>query len=188
MQIEHQSDAHGVSAEKPPDPPSALTSRWAKWNPRHWLRVILMADDTPHNIALGTAIGVFVGLTPTWVIQTALILLVAAITRPFFKFNIVAAVVAGQVTNPITNIPIYWCEYVVGTWFVQSGDVTFDRFAELFRDQTWNQWWIDVKLLAVDIGKPLLVGSAIVATLSALVTYPLIKRLVHRMKQRRPSS
>jgi uncharacterized protein (DUF2062 family) len=157
----------------------------AKWNFRHLLRVILGADDTPHRIALGTSVGIFVGLTPTFLIQTPLVLLVALVTRPFFKFNVLAAVIAGQITNPLTNIPIYWGQYIVGTWFVGDGGVTFDRFTELFEDQSWSEWWGGVKLLALDIGWPLLAGSAIVAPLSAAAIYPLMRTLVERTQARR---
>ncbi len=160
-------------------------SSWlAKWNFRHLLRVVLGADDTPHRIALGAAIGMFVGLTPTPLLQTPLVLLVALVCRPFFKFNVLAAVIAGQITNPLTSLPIYWGEYVVGSWFVGDGGVTFERFSDLFGNQSWGEWWGGAKLLAADIGKPLLVGSAIVSTLSAAATYPIVLKLAKNVQKR----
>ena len=75
--------------------------RW--WSdPRQWLRALLMLDDTPHHIALGTALGVFIAFTPTVGIQMILVLLLAMLVRPFFRFNNVAGLIAVYITNPVT--------------------------------------------------------------------------------------
>ena len=51
--------------------------RW--WtSPRNVLRHILMLQDSAHSIALGTAIGVFLGMTPTVGIQMLLVVVLAA--------------------------------------------------------------------------------------------------------------
>ena len=44
-------------------------------SPRALLNTILRLDDTPQSIALGTAIGMFVGLTPMVGLQMAIVLL-----------------------------------------------------------------------------------------------------------------
>jgi uncharacterized protein (DUF2062 family) len=75
-------------------------------NPRTLLRTILSLDDTPHQIALGAAIGMFIAMTPTIGIQMALVMLVALLTRPFFHFNRVAALVMVYLSNPITMVPL----------------------------------------------------------------------------------
>lgn len=165
--------------------PASRSHAWrSKWSFRHLLRVILGADDTPHRIALGTAIGMFVGLTPTPLLQTPLVLLTALICRPFFKFNILAGIIAGQITNPLTSIPIYWVEYLVGASFVGDGGATFERFSELFGNPSWGEWWGGVKLLAVDVGRPLFVGSAIVSIGCGLATYPIVKKLAENVQKR----
>src|SRR3990172_6945415 len=80
--------------------------RW--WTrPRTFIRHILLADDTPHSIALGTAIGTFIGLTPTGGVQMLLVMLVAFLCRPLFRFNQIAALLMVYISNPLTAVPIY---------------------------------------------------------------------------------
>ena len=99
--------------------------------PREFLRTILMLDDTPHSIALGTAIGMFIGMTPTVGIQMGLVLIFAFLVRPLFSFNKVAAVLTVYISNPFTVAPIYWGCYKLGTVFVE-GNVTYEDFAAEF--------------------------------------------------------
>lgn len=160
----------------PPPPKLSL------WDPRQWLRAVLEINDTPHRIARGSAIGMFIALTPTVGMQMLEVAIVALICRPFFTFNIPAAIIAVWVSNPLTTIPIYWGLYVVGTWIVGPADITFKDFGALFHYKGWEQWLHTVKTLFIDIGKPMLVGTAIVATISAILTYPIVLRLAQRVE------
>ena len=82
-------------------------SRLRKWwrDPRTLLRTILMLDDTSHSIALGSAIGMFIGLSPTGGIQMMLVMLTSLLTRKFFRFNVMAALIMVYISNPLTAIP-----------------------------------------------------------------------------------
>src|SRR5688500_14290949 len=90
--------------------------RW--WtNPRTILRHVSMLDDTRHAIALGSAIGMFIGLTPTGGIHMLLVLGMAWLCRPFCKFNQIAGLLAVYVSSPLTAIPIFWADYRMGAFF-----------------------------------------------------------------------
>lgn len=141
-------------------------------SPRSIMRYILMLDDTPHSVALGTAIGVFIGLTPTVGIQMILVMLLAAATGRLFQFNRVAALLAVYISNPLTMVPLYWFLYWVGTWFV-PGHRSHSDLKELDFHNS-EEWWNTISTLFVDFGTPLLVGTAIVATIGGLVTYPVM--------------
>lgn len=154
-------------------------------SPRTVLRYILMLDDTPHSIALGTAIGMFVGLTPTVGIQMLLVVLVAALTRPFFQFNRVAALVTVYISNPVTMVPLYWFLYCVGKFFV-GGELHRDALEDILRYDGFAQWWETLTTLLVDLGLPLLLGTAIVAPLGGIATYPLMRWLLHNVAGQRP--
>ncbi len=151
-------------------------------DPRLWLRALLMLDGTSHQIALGAAIGMFVALTPTVGIQMVLVLLIAMLTRSLFRFNKVAALIAVYVSNPLTVVPIYWFNYTIGTIYFPS-TISKDEFAKIFEYHGLQEWWNSMTRLFVDLGVPLLTGSFIVATIGGLVTYPLILRILKRMKQ-----
>ena len=154
--------------------------RW--WSsPRTLLRYILMLDDIPHSIALGTAIGMFIGLTPTVGIQMILVMLVAGLTSRLFQFNRVAALLTVYISNPLTVVPIYWALYKVGTIFV-GGNLSPEDFARMM-DQ---QWWDTIVMLFVEVGEPLLVGTCIVATIGGLVTYPVIRWLLRSFPDDEP--
>lgn len=150
-----------------------------RMTPRALLRSILMLDDTPHSIALGAAIGMFVGMTPTVGIQMLIVLFVAFLARPFFSFNRIAAVLTVYVTNPFTIIPIYWFNYQVGTVFVPSS-VTYEDFVAVVQFDRKGDWLSRAMSLISELGSPLLIGCLVVATLCSLLTYPSMRWLIRR--------
>lgn len=164
---------------RPPDPPLVGSSAtpWWRTTPRAVLRQVLMLEDTPHSIALGTAIGMFIGMTPTVGIQMLLVIVTALICAPFFRFNRVAAILTVYISNPVTMIPLYWMNYKVGTLFV-SGNVSRERFAQIFHYEGLSEWCSTIVSLVVEVGWPLLIGSFVVATVSGLATYPLMRWLL----------
>ena len=83
--------------------PKGSSLKW--WNsPRTLLRGILMLEDTPHSIALGTSIGMAIGLTPTVGIQMILVMCTAWLTHKLFHFNRVAALITVYISNPIKSV------------------------------------------------------------------------------------
>ncbi len=64
----------------------------------------------PRDIAMGFALGLFVGMTPTMGFQMAIAVFIAAILR-WNKFSSVAGV---WITNPVTAPFIYGMNYMVG--------------------------------------------------------------------------
>jgi hypothetical protein len=65
----------------------------------------------PYALAFGTAIGVFVGLTPTMPLHTAIILVLTILTRT----SAVAAILSSLiVSNPLTFVPIYYFSTLIG--------------------------------------------------------------------------
>ena len=66
---------------------------------------------SPRALAGGTAIGVFIGLTPTMPLHTILIILLALLTRT----SAVAGIIfSWLVCNPLTYLPIYYLSAVIG--------------------------------------------------------------------------
>ena len=71
--------------------------------PRKALKSLLALDDSPHAIALGIGVGMFVGLTPTVGVQTIIVVSLAALTRRFCYFNVGAACATTYVSNPASD-------------------------------------------------------------------------------------
>ena len=136
-----------------------------------------MLDDTQHSIALGTSIGMFIGMTPTVGIQMIVVMVFAFLTHRLFRFNRVAALLTVYISNPVTIVPIYYMLYWVGKQFV-GGNVSRDQFTSLLNYEGFEGWWNAVTGLLFDIGTPLIVGTLIVAPVCGLVTYPIMRRLL----------
>ncbi len=164
---------------------SSPTTRswWWYVSPQLWLRKIVSLEDTPHSIALGTSIGVFVAMTPTVGIQMIVVLLIAALCKPFFRFNRVAGLIAVYVSNPVTTLPIYWFNYWIGTFFI-SGNVTRADLAEALQYDSFADWCRSVFRLLFEFGWPLVIGSVLVGLICAIPSYPLIKWLAGAMQRK----
>src|SRR5438874_11541441 len=77
------------------------------------MTLVTMAD-TPHSIALGSAIGIFFGFTPLWSLKTLLSIALSCICR----CNNIAAAIAVTVHDVlILLVPaIYFAVYKVVCW------------------------------------------------------------------------
>jgi len=78
-------------------------------------------DASSEKIALGFAIGVFMGITPYWGFHMVLAFLFAALLRG----NLVAAVVGVHVGNPLTAPLLFGVTYWVGGKFIDSPPICF---------------------------------------------------------------
>jgi hypothetical protein len=131
---------------------------------------ILHVDDTPHRIALGVAIGMFIALTPTVGFQMGLTVAVAALLRA----NKAVGVPLAWITNPVTIPPIYGFNYWLGTKML-GHNYDLHRFKgfiaaaikegsllERLQD-LWNAMWT--------IFWPLWLGSVAVGLLLGAISY-----------------
>ncbi|MBN2294366.1 MAG: DUF2062 domain-containing protein [Pirellulales bacterium] len=138
---------------------------------------VLHVDDTPHRIALGVAIGVFVTWTPTIGFQMVLTIALAWLLRA----NKFVGVPFVWISNPLTLVPIYMPNYLIGRWILGS-EVPPPDFAKVVDAtggwlETVGTWWSVTwhAFLPLWLGS-LLVGLALAipsyfATYRALVIY-----------------
>jgi uncharacterized protein len=134
---------------------------------------ILREKDPPHKIALGLALGIFVGLLPIMGVQMATVTLIALPLRA----NLKAANAAVWISNPFTFIPMYYFNYRLGLRFFSGREVAWSEFRQVMIDAS-NWHWDSIKESfhnLVDMGKdimiPLWTGSAILAVFFGLCTY-----------------
>jgi len=75
----------------------------------------LSLKGEPRTIAMGVAIGVFIGVTPTIPFHTALIILFGLL----FKHNLTAAYLGSWlVSNPLTILILYFSQYELGRYLL----------------------------------------------------------------------
>jgi uncharacterized protein (DUF2062 family) len=146
-------------------------ARFKHWLTEHHMTLMAIAD-TPHSIALGSAIGIFFGFTPLWSIKTLLSIAVAWICR----CNKVAAAIAVTLHDVLIFVmpAIYFAEYKIGCWTLQR-PAPGHRIRFHFGLHDYLHW--DVFLRVV---WPAMVGSLFLALPSAVVVYFVIRMLVSR--------
>jgi hypothetical protein len=94
---------------------------------RYYYLKFLRLQGDPHSLALGVAVGLFVGITPTIPLHTALILILAWL----FRGNILAALIAATaISNPLTWLPQYYFCWRLGSWLL-PGRLSWTRIQEL---------------------------------------------------------
>ena len=160
---------------------------------RRTSRSILSLHGSPRDIALGTAIGVFVAFTPTIGFQ----MLIAAFIATLFRANRPAAVIPPWITNPLTIPPIYAMTYWLGRFFrpgPSAGEVyhqLVDVVASIRQLSFYAFYHQLTEFLQVgaNVFVPMMIGGVIIGLVCAAATYPLtlwaVKRYRLRRQQRR---
>jgi uncharacterized protein (DUF2062 family) len=151
-------------------------------NPKRWLREhslkLLAIRDTPSAVAGGVAIGIFFGFTPLFGLKTVLTVLFAWLTRS----NILAAVVASAAHDIILPLMpvIFRIEYDVGYWVLSSPHHLPPSLARLHLKGEWWNW-----TTFLNVGKPLLVGSAICAGPFSVLTFFIARNIIARYQRKK---
>jgi hypothetical protein len=148
-------------------------ARWKRWLVEHHMTLMAIAD-TPHSIALGSAIGIFFGFTPLWSIKTLLSIGVAWVCR----CNKIAAAIAVTLHDVlIFAMPaIYFAEYKVGCWILHR-PVPLHRFRFHFGLHDYLNTGLFVRLVW-----PAFVGSLFFAIPSAIIVYFVMRLLISRAR------
>jgi uncharacterized protein (DUF2062 family) len=145
-------------------------------------RELLRLDDPPGRLAVALAVGVFISCTPFWGLQTVLSVVVASV------FGLNRAV---TITGTWLNLPwfapfIYGAAIKIGLLVAPGlGGSDAASLDLLLRDPgalSWDTVWSWVRGSSV----PLLIGSAIVGSLAAALTYAIALAALTRRRRARP--
>jgi uncharacterized protein len=170
-----------------PDEQAVQNNRLLRWlapvlrHPRLW-------HINRHGIALGLAIGLFMGLlVPVAQIPFSAVLAVA------LRANLPIAIASTLVTNPFTFAPLYFLAYRIGAVLIGGDDPAVTEEALAGDAETLREWvafWFD---RVTALGKPLIVGLLILASTVAVIAYfgvlllwrvQVMLRLRHRRRRR----
>jgi uncharacterized protein len=148
---------------------------------------IISQRDTPHRIALGMALGIFIGILPIMGIQMTVVALIALPLRG----NLKAAIAGVWISNPVTFLPMYWGYYKFGLLFFPSRAVNREQFKEIIAaaaDWSWSNVGESLKHildLGADILVPMWTGATILAVIFGIPTYFVTRSLVVRYRARK---
>lgn len=159
-----------------PKPQALQNSRWLRWmgpamnHPRLW-------HFSRKGISLGLALGIFFGL----LIPVAQIPFAAAFAVAL-RANIPMAVASTLVTNPVTFGPVYYGAYRLGKAVLGEpapSDREIESELQTAQEEAPAIEGLDNRIRnaftqLTTVGKPLVVGLAILASLSGLVVYFLV--------------
>lgn len=138
--------------------------RQAKLNLVRFVRL----RGTPDEIAKGTALGIFIGMTPTFGFQ----MLIAIFFAWILKENRLAAALGVWVTNPLTAPFIYALEYESGRFLLGMPRIAFpDELS-----------YVAMTAVGWDLLLPLMFGSLIYAVVSGALTYAIALRIIPSVK------
>jgi uncharacterized protein (TIGR03546 family) len=126
----------------------------------------------PGQIAAGFAIGVFVGVTPTIPLHTAIIVLISLL----FRQNITAGYLGSwMISNPLTIPLLYISQYELGRFLLGMERCRFE-----LADYSLGA----IAALSWKIILPLLTGGIIMAPFFALPVYFITRRLITSIRAR----
>ena len=119
------------------------------------------------SVAGGFAIGLFCGLIPG-----PLQMLGGALCAVWLKRNLPIALVTTLYTNPLTIIPLYLLAYKLGALVIgPSADAVA---VPVLSGMSPAQWAEVISAWSMSLGKPLLIGVPLLATLLAVLGYGLV--------------
>lgn len=122
------------------------------------------------GLALGMALGFFFGL----LVPLAQIPLSAA-AAVALRANVPVAVASTLVSNPVTFGPLHYAAWRLGSTLL--GDPTVAPsvpIAAVEESSADESWWAQARRRILGVGKPLMLGLAIIATAVGIATYFLV--------------
>jgi len=141
---------------------------WRRWSFIRQLKLNLLRfirlRGTPDEIAKGVALGIFIGMTPTFGFQMAIAVFFAIL----LKENKLAAALGVWITNPVTAPFVYALEYESGRLLLGMAH------ARLPGEFTFNA----LTSLGWEVLLPLCLGSLIYGVLCAGLSFALTLRLI----------
>ena len=128
----------------------------------YYIKFIRLKGD-PDVLARGVAIGIFIGITPTIPLHTALVLFFALV----FRASKIAALLASiMVSNPLTLFLQYYLSWRVGNWLTPH-DLSWDRISQVISiftfEATFQETLKAVMSLGVETITVMVLGGCLLA-------------------------
>jgi uncharacterized protein (DUF2062 family) len=127
-------------------------------------------EGNPRKIALGVAIGVFIGVTPLFPFHTAIALIFAML----LKGSRIAAAAGVWVSNPVTLPFFYIITYKTGAFFLgkaPNADISQRSFSELVH-------------AGLGITHAMILGSIMIGFILSVVAYLATLQLISAFRKR----
>ncbi|MDP3917483.1 MAG: DUF2062 domain-containing protein [Nanoarchaeota archaeon] len=134
---------------------------------KKYFKEVLEIKKTPHEIALGFAVGTFIGILPTPGINIILALIIIFIFKHLNKIAIFGGI---AIFNPVTTTPLIYYAHRIGGLIVTPLRPT-DKLYPLIRE-------------FLDLSIRIIVGTLILAPIIAAISYFIVKKIVIKVQKR----
>jgi uncharacterized protein len=165
--------------------PSKSRKPWLRrWRGRlltMWQKT-MSQNGAPERVALGGAIGFFIGWLPIVGVQMGVSLAVCAALRA----NFIASLPGVWISNPITILPMYWLINQFGALFAGRA-MTWEGMGIIYAELIKLSIWDGTMYLFTEVGNVTLamfIGGGIIGITNAAMVYPIVLVLVRRYQQR----
>lgn len=169
--------------------PKSRKSLWRRLGhmAARFMRGVVLLDDTPQRIALGSGIGLFFGIQPFVGSQ----MLASVIACKLMRASVLASLPWTWLTNPFTVAPLYYIAYRFGAvFFPDEKLVTYERVRHLGQLAEGKSWLDNLKSgwkVLVDIAIPLQIGCIIIGLVAGVVGFLMVRKAVNALQGRRLS-
>jgi hypothetical protein len=157
-------------------------------NPQRTFRYYLLRfkrlGGDPRSLAMGTAVGILIGLTPTVPLHTVTIIG----TTLLMRVNTIAALISATiVSNPLTFVPQYYLCWKIGN-LILPGRLTWARLQEVLQILTDEGFFDSLKALSTlsfDALLVMMIGGFLLAIPPALISYYFSLRFFLKIREKR---
>jgi len=157
---------------------------------------ILHIDDSPHGIALGVALAFFIAYMPPVGIHILLLLPLCFLLRA----NKFVAITCVWISNPLTFIPIYYPNYLLGRWVLaifrsssgmdrSQAEAMFKSFlsaGRVMQDFHKAKFWRELGDFFMQVGLEMTIGGIIIGGIVAGCSYWVTYRTIVWYRLRHP--
>ena len=155
---------------------------WPRRVRRFIVHDLLHADDPPHPLALGVALGIFFAFIPFFGLQMVFVVLFAWLLNA----NKLVGAPLVWLTNPATIVPIYYVCYMVGISILGQPGIDSERWAEFWEPpEGWGAALSFYWGRLYEVALPMLLGSAVVGLAAAIPAYLITFHVICFYRMRR---
>jgi uncharacterized protein (TIGR03546 family) len=130
---------------------------------------LLRLNNTPEEIALGVAVGIFIGVTPLYGFHTTIVVLLSMLIP---RTNKIAILASSNISIPPTAPFISWAGYEIGRLILGSN----------YPAISWSMLKKFTYQSIADILYPLFLGSFVLGLIASVISYFLILLIIRKTR------
>ncbi|MET3589471.1 uncharacterized protein (DUF2062 family) [Bartonella silvatica] len=152
---------------------------------RYIRKRILRISATPHKVALGFAIGIFLACSPLFGMHIVLAIFLSWLLRA----NFAAAIIGTIFSNPLTFLLIVMADYKVGYFclslFSNVNEISLMQIRALFNGLTLSNISLLFKGTWDSIMRPMILGGTLLGFMFGGLSYIGVYRAIARFQRKR---